>query len=481
MPQFLPYQKPANQDLREAIGFLNGLKQWGCGTGLFNDQGGNLWNVTTSGGTAIGGFRAAYLWLATQWFNMMQRYMARYAYISNGYTINAVDNLAILVLGEGFEYQCDSQAQQDRINGWIKDNNWIDRSLDNYKQYLIDGEIFYRVFKDAVVEVDPDLVYGDDSTKPGQWGYNGVITNAKNYRKVEGYLVNQFPSGNAGTPEKVPVSDIQHRKNALFGLPRGFSYILPVAMDMFSADELTTVLAATANVPAKIAAIRSHDSPADAVRNFRTNIQSQPQNTQNTLYVGQTGYGNPGVGPQNMENYPTGSIIDTDLGTKWEFPDAPDCAGHIEVLKASLRKIGSHFHLPMAIFSQDQGERGAYAAELATGGYLNRMIKSLQSRWKRQDVEIMEMAGLDMTGVIVSAPEVAMFDKDSEVKTSEFLFNIGVWDGDDVAKHFSTTNKNAVDNRSRNPQRPASAEEPDPGKDEGETEERPKLDPAKQD
>lgn len=431
----MPSQNEYKQSLQEAIEFLGGFKAFGWGAGgnsLFNSDG-NLWNVI-SGTGAAGGFYTAFYWLSTAWFNKIQRYAGRYCFLSNGYAQTAVNNLAILVLGNGFEYSSEDPGKDKEIKAWVKENCWNQRSIEAFKRYLIDGEVFLRCFDDRVRFVDPDFVYGDNAG--GRDTYQGVIYTEGDEEDITGYRVHKKPNQtDFADSETVPVSQMQHRANVHFGQKRGFSWILPVMSDLFAADMLTNNLMTSAEVRSKFAIIREHEANQDAVQAYRSGIQSQPQNAIWRQAVGQNG--GPAFPPvENIENYPQGAIVDAPVTVKYNTLPDVDPGQFIEVLDATLCKISSHFHLPVGIFANLRGDRGSYASELVHSSWSVRSLEQLQNHWKEYDLALLEKCGFDTDDVQVVSPEIALVDKKAEKELAEFLIREKMVSKQTLAKTF---------------------------------------------
>lgn len=427
------------KDFQEAISLFNVFSdfqtQQAFSTAWFSD--GQFWNVLSNGNSTGGAFWTAYYWLSTYWFNKMQRYLGRYLYISNAYATTAVNNLTILAMGSGFEYTTDNVSKQKRLDDWLHRNGWHERSIEAFKRYLIDGEVFFRLFNegDDVRFIDPDLIYTNGVNDPKQDQYSGVLFDRDDQETVTGFEVHSDPSGVPGQYETVSADEIQQRANKHWGQRRGFSHVLPVATDLFLADELSVALMRSAKLRGSIGAIREHDAPQSAVSTFRAQIQTQPQNQWNNLATGQNG--GPIFPPENLENYPPGSIIDTGVNTKWNVLENVDASSYETLIDVTLRKISSHFHLPMGIFAQDKSERGAYASEMVSNSYLVRSIEAMQDAWKECDKRLLEMAGFDCKDVSITAPDVAMVDKKASIEEAAFLLNMQIASRCTIAKTFN--------------------------------------------
>lgn len=416
-----------NETLQESFDFLGNFKSWGFVYDSVFQSNNQLWNVTNGNGGAGGGFFTAYYWLNSQYFNKMQRYASRYAYLSCPYAATAVNTLTILVMGDGLKFVTENQSKQNKIDKWCDDNDWYDRDIEGFRRWVTDGDLFYRFFDEKVRFIDPDLIYGDSNS---QNQYLGIEADPDDDEEILYYLVHKQPDKPA-TQEKVPAEEIQHRKNSHWGQRRGFSWLLPVLTDVFAADKLTNSLMSTAEVQARVALIRELESPSASAQTFLGNIQNQPQNQEFRKF-------NPPSPQENIEHIPPGSIITQNSGQKLSTLNALSGATNfIEVLDASLRKIASHFHLPMGVFAQDKSERGAFAAEMVSNSYIVRCIEALQSKWKYQNLEVLKKAlGIETDDVQVICPMVSMVDKPAETQLAQFLLDAKLCSRQTLLKTF---------------------------------------------
>lgn len=420
--------------LTESIDFLNAFRGTGYAPGGYpsniwgNGRGdGNLYDVGGSGAGA-GAFFTAYLWLNTSIVNRWQRYLGRYLYMSNGYCKTAINNLVILALGSGLTYQTPNKSKQRQIDEWIKKNKWRRNDIAAFRDYLVQGEVYLRVFGDKVRRVDPDLIYGDsqDINAPIR---QGVCFDKDDWEEPTGFMVHERPDC-AEAGEFVSAGEMQQRANKHFGQWRGFSWILPVASDLFEADRLTNSLMRTAQVLSKIAFWRVHKASEAGVNAFQSKIQAtQPRGVQ-----GANGNGDmPPVG--NIEHIPESSIFDLADSVDIKFPEALAGESYNALLDATLRKISASFHLPSGVFN-DKSERGAYAAELVSNTYIVRSIEAIQEDWKQFNLELMELCGIDTSDVTVVPPEVSIIDKKMEAEVADFLIRSGMASRQTAGKIF---------------------------------------------
>ncbi len=416
-------------NIAEEIAWLNNFSGY---SGLWNNgtNDGNIYVPISGGaGAAGGGFFTAWYWMQTQWFNRWQRYMGRWGYMSNAYCATAVNNLTILALGNGFQFQTPNKSKQKKLNKWVKDTDFRCRDIEAFKRYLIDGETFIRRFdNDKLRFIDPDYIYNSTTD---QNRLLGIVTEPTDYEDIKGYIVHNKPN-DSYEGEFVSADEIQHRSNAHFGMRRGQSWLLPIMTDAIGADRLTNNLIKTSDVLANFAFFRKHVSPQASVQAFRDGIANQPINQ---YPIGQNGTPPVRLPSDNIENYSSGSIIDLPQNIEIEQLTGLPAESYINVLNASLRKIASHFHLPITVFS-DHGERGAYAAELVSDSYLVRAISALQEDWINYDLELLEMCGFDTEDITIEAPQISTVDSDKLVKEMNFLLSQQIISKKTVAKAF---------------------------------------------
>jgi len=405
-------------NIKESIDFLNAFR--GVNNIDILGSGGNdgrLYNVTSSG--AGGAFYSAFIWLNSQTINKWQRSLGKFLYITNSIATVAVDNLAILTLGSGLQYQTPNEAKQKQIDEWVKINKWRRKEIQLFKEFIAQGEIFVRIFGNQVRTVDPDMVYNSASQPNSRLG---IVHEPDDIETVTGYVVHRNPnSGDKG--EFVPISEMQHRKNALFNCPRGFSRLLNCASDLFNIDKLTNNVMSSSELLAKIAFFRHHKAPEDSVREFRSGILDQQETADNTH-----------LPRENIEHYPPQSIIDLPEGVEPVFPTAMDGNAYVEILNAGLRKIASTFTIPAAIFTEK--DMAAYNASMVTSSFIVRQIEALQEDWKEYNLELLELSGINTDDVQVICPEVAIQDTTAQTQVADFLLKNKIASRETTGKMF---------------------------------------------
>jgi len=416
-------------NISEEIAWLNNFA--GYGNYFSNGSGnGNIYNPVAGGNGSAGGFYTAWYWLQTSWWNKWQRYLCRYGMISNAYCATAVNNLTILAMGSGFKFKTPNKSKQKKLDKWVKDTKFRTRDIEAFKRWLIDGEVFIRIFDDNTLRfIDPDYVYS--STEKTDQAL-GVVINDLDYEDVEGYIVHTKPNEDF-QGEFVPAKEIQHRKNAHFGQRRGLSWLLPVMTDCFGADRLTNNLIRTSDVLANFAFFRKHVAPQASVQAFRDGIANQPINQ---YPLGQNGTPPARLPSDNIENYNAGSIIDLPQNVELEQLAGLPAESYIATLNATLRKVAAHFHLPMSIFGSSE-DRGSYNSELVSNSYLVRAIEAMQEDWMAQDLELLELCGFDTDDITIEAPQVSIIDANELIEESRFLLEQQIKSKDSVAKAFN--------------------------------------------
>ncbi len=408
--------------LSEAIDLFGGMSQFGQAYGSLFASDGNLWNSVAGPAASGGAFFSAFYWASTLWFNRMQRYAARYCFLSNGYGSTAVRDLTILAMGEGFTLSSQNEEKDAMLKRWMKATKYHQRSIRGFKRFLVDGEVFYRVKgqgEDSRYRfIDPDLVYSDPIDDKKDY-FAGLLFDDDDDENPRAYkLWSAIYGESAAKSSEVPASQMQHRANREWGQKRGFSWMLPVLPDLFGADALTGNLSGAAEVLSKFALIRQHQAPESAAALMRAQIQANSRAFGPGIGVN----GGPVTAPtEPAERYPVGAIVDSSESTEYRVLEGVNYAQFGELLDMLLRKISSQFYLPMGIFAQDKSERGSYASELAAGSWNVRNIKSLQDEWKRQDLELIEMCGIETDDIDITAPEISVVDKKAAVEEEKML------------------------------------------------------------
>ena len=418
--------------IAESLNFLDSLN-----SGLLGwdpNQQGTFWNPTQGG---VGPYppQANYLLvvLQTPLFNRIQRWLARYLYHVNAYAISAVDSLTDMVIGPGYTITADNATNQRRIDAWVEANNWHERVVEAYKTYLIDGEVFFRVFGDKVRFVDADFVYSDSPHEK-----NGIITEPEDYETVLGYRVarrNPWLGGGNGEQEEVSVHEMQHRKMCQPYESRGFSMLLAVYSQILKATQLLDNLCTTLDSQARIAIVRQHDATKEAVQTFRSNL------TNSLPIAGRNPVGdNAPPRVDGTESYPAGSIVDNGIGTKLELTSGGLMADkYVEVLRAILRQVAARVGIPEALLSQDTDSIAAYTGQLVPNSHLIRAIKAKQDRWCRQDLQLLKLCGIPIQGVSINFVSPVIVNRKEEAELAELLLDKGLASRQTVAANFDIT------------------------------------------
>ncbi len=160
-------------DLKEAFGWFNNIKPFGNLFGGF-DNVGNFWNtIQYAGGTPASANFLLFIF-QSPFYNRLQRWMGRYLCKISPIAIASRDNLINLIIGYGFKYVAKNKSQQARLDAFLKNNKYIQRSRESFGKMIEDGESFQRLFDDKVRFIEPDLIYSKSGDDPYS---NGIITN----------------------------------------------------------------------------------------------------------------------------------------------------------------------------------------------------------------------------------------------------------------------------------------------------------------
>lgn len=402
-----------DEHIEESWGIVNQLQKYLFGP----DANGSYWQPVV--GTAPGASNAFLHFFRTALFNRWQRMQARFLYKVNGYAISLVDSMASMIIGEGFNYVCEDESEQQRLDEMFRLNKWHHRRCDSFKRVLVDGEVFERMFGDKLRFVDPDSVFDDT--------YNlGVITSPNDYEDIIEYVIH-----NRTSIETVPADQIQHRKLAGFDELRGTSVLFAVASHLVDAEQLLKNLTRTADQLARIAWVRTHEANAASVLAYRSSIQSQPQNQRHDQFID----GRHSL--ENSENYRAGTVLDTSDATKIEFPgQGIQADSFISVLRAELRLVAARAGIPENVLSQDQDSMAAYTASLVADSHCVKAMEGWQRKLIDWDLDLLEMMGFDRDKLHITGPEIAIHDRKQLVEVGNFLIDKRLASKETVGKMF---------------------------------------------
>ncbi len=383
-----------------------------AGAGLINSFTGDygLWGTTWGGQGAAGQFFSLYFLLNTVWFNRIQRYTARYLYISNGIANACAYYMAVLALGEGFEYRCRDEGANAVLQQWLEDHNYHEKSKRMFMEYIIQGEEFIRIFGDDFRVIDPDYIYSTNETKAGLSDrYQGILSSSWDNDNIEAFEVHGSPIfGGVGEAEIVPADEMQYRANLMFNERRGRSHFLPVFPQMFKVDQLSTVLLDTAQTQGKFAFYRKWDAPQESVVMMEGTIASTPPGYSQAYATAPYTW-------QPQEAYPSGAIMDVSKNMELGTIGADNFAQWIEPINLALRMIATQCGLPAEIISQNRGDSDAYASAIVANSWQEKVIKSKQDRWKSWDLDLISRCtGIPKKMIEVIAPPIAQPDKKAE-------------------------------------------------------------------
>lgn len=361
----------------------------------------------------------------TIWFNRIQRWTAEWMFKTNGYAISAIDNMTSMTLGEGFSYKYENEAQNKKLQAFFKKNKWSSRSREGFQKVLVDGECFFRIFKQAddlplLRWICPDFVFGSAGDNPDSLG---ILTEKDDYETVTGYRVNNVV---------IPASKVQHRKLGWAEDFRGTSVLFAIGPILDQAAELLTSLCSTAEQLSRFTAVVEHKSDQDSIRDMNYNIPNQPGNYPD--------YNTPQWVGRNCtpsEFYPRNSIVRHGDDQKWNFPGQYiDGEKYVSVLRAALRLAAARVGLPENVLSQDNDSIAAYNGQMVANSHIVKGFEMWQQKQVEWDVELLEMCGFDTTDLLIVQPEVAIPNKNTPVEQGEFLIKNRMASKSTVAKLF---------------------------------------------
>ena len=453
---FTPEQlKAPGKLIQESMNWFGGFTPWMTSL-LGPDQDGTLWQMNGGSAGPYPPQTNVLLYIInSQYYNRLQRWMARYILTLNSYAIAAVESVATLAIGNEYKIIAETDAEQRRIDEWWDNQgnenypDYCGRAYESLKNYMIDGEVFLRIFgiggpaeKTRVRFVDPDLVVGSNDYDMG------IVLDPEDYETVEGYNIcgvaansRDYPiRPDSGIAEVVPAKDVQHRKNAGSGQRRGFSYILPIYQNLLDADSLLHNIVVKAETAAKFVAKRTWESDAGAVATVRSQIQSQVQPFQAPYVPGGTPDMLPagtasGQGQPNQESYPTGTILDLPKGADFSLLETKiEGEDYVAVLRAILRQVATRFGLPEAILSQDQDSMAAYTAALVSNSYLVKSMERWQTMVWNWDRMLLKKCGFNVKKLHPQFGEVVIADQKHQANLMELLHSKKLASNQTIAK-----------------------------------------------
>lgn len=214
------------------------------------------------------------------------RNIGRWLNRASKHAAGAVRSIESYVVGAGISYRIVSregdevggtplQQHERRLQRWIREHRWQRKSLEAVRRYLVDGEVFLRVFP---TETGPQVrfILPEYVREPltrhlseEQEASHGVVCNAKDYESILGYFVVSRPPriGNVLTDKAlsfVPAEHVFHLKHGVFSEEkRGIPLFYPWRMDLVRADTLLRTLEQAATNQAQISAIIEYPGTYD--------------------------------------------------------------------------------------------------------------------------------------------------------------------------------------------------------------------------
>lgn len=415
------YRGKAATRIKEQIDLLGGF----AGAGLLNSFTGDkgLWATTWGGQGAAGGFFSLYFLLNTVWFNRIQRYTARYLALSNGIASACAYYMAVLALGQGFQYHSKDPGVERELEDWLDRRDYHEKSKRMFMEYIIQGEEFVRIFGDDFRVIDPDYIYSTSDSKNGMADrYQGILSSTHDGEDVLGYQIHETPIfGGTGGEEFVPKDEMQFRADLMFNERRGRSHFLPVFPQMFKVDQLSCVLLDTAQTQGKFAFFRKWDAPTESAQFMEAQVPASSPVGYNQAYI------YPPYAFNNSEAYPSGAVVDVPKNMTLETIGADNFAQWIEPINLALRLVATQCCLPAEIISQNRGDSDSYAASIVTNSWQEKVIKAKQDRWKNWDLDLISRCtGIPKKLIDVKAPQIAIPDKTAEAAIINGAIDRGV-------------------------------------------------------
>ncbi len=414
------YRGKSATRIKEQIDNLGGF----AGAGLINSFTGDygLWGTVSGGQGAAGAFFSLYYLLNTVWFNRIQRYTARYLYLSNGIAATCANYLATLAVGQGFQYHSKDPGVERALEEWLELRNYHEKSKRMFLEYFVQGEEFVRIFGDDFRVIDPDFIYSTGDKKDGLSDRNqGILSSSWDNDDILAYEVHESPVfGGTGDLERVPADEMQYRADLMFNERRGRSHFLPVFPQMFKVDQLSCVLLDTAQTQGKFAFFRKWESPSESVSFMEANIQANTPGCSQVVASQQYGW-------QNSEAYPSGAVVDVPKNMTLETIGADNFAQWIEPINLALRIVAGQCGLPAEIVSQNRGDSDSYAASIVANSWQEKIIKAKQDRWMAWDLDLISRCtGIDKKLIQVTAPQISTPDKSAEAAIINGAIDRGV-------------------------------------------------------
>lgn len=191
-----------------------------------------------------------------RWLNQASKHASGAAKAITSYVIGDGEDYRIVADGE----EAQLLAWQKTLQSWMRSQKWRQKTQEASLRYLIDGEVFLRVFpagrSTQVRFILPELVRspqaGDQATS------YGIECTPQDYEEVLAYhvIVGDGARSSARRSEHVPPEHVHHLRHGVFSEEkRGIPLFYPWRHDLIRADTLLRTLEQSATNQARISAV----------------------------------------------------------------------------------------------------------------------------------------------------------------------------------------------------------------------------------
>ncbi len=344
------------------------------------DDTGQMWNMLSVGGQGSPRLSVPF---ATEQELAEVRNQVRHLVNTNEFAINGIENRVSYLVGTGHVYRAcvrkgiDAPAEleaevQAVIDEFLLVNRWQARQQEIVRRLDRDGEVFLRLFIDAVGVTRTRFVEPDQVTTPREVANVpeasfGIHTEKHDVESVLGYYIDGEP---------VNAAEIQHRKaNVDANVKRGLPLYFPVRKNLRRIEKLLRNMSVVAEIQSAIALIRKHRGAS------RSGVeQFVADQSQTSTIGGRTRY---------LSQYAPGTILDAPAGMDYDFPASGiDASNFVAVLQAELRAVAARLVMPEFMFTSDASNSN-YASTLVAEGPAVKMFERLQGNLKNEDRELL--------------------------------------------------------------------------------------------